>query len=186
MFNQFNPHSLFWKLSFPVVTIFVITIAALSIYIPNEIEYRAVEGAKIAAGQTAKQYKQLRKYYVGNILKKVKAGSNMKGAINHKDNPNAIPLPATMIHDLSAELKNEGTTINLYSAYPFPNRKSRVLDSFQKEAWQYLTKNPTKQYVREIVKDGKSIVRVAVSDTMVADACVNCHLTLTHLKLAGS
>lgn len=99
----------------------------------------------------------------------------MKPAINHKDDPNAFPLPATMIHDLSALLKNEGTTVNLYSAYPFPNRKSRVLDTFQTDAWDYLVKNPESVFVEEMHKDGKSIVRVAVADTMVAQGCVNCH-----------
>ncbi|VAW76512.1 Methyl-accepting chemotaxis sensor/transducer protein [hydrothermal vent metagenome] len=171
----FNPGSLFWKLAIPVIALFTVTIIALGFYIPDQIELRAVEGATSASRQTAKQFKVLRKYYVQNVLKKVKAGSDMKPAINHKDDPKAFPLPATMIHDLSALLKDEGTTVNLYSAYPFPNRKSRVLDSFQSEAWDYLVNNPEGVYVAQTEKDGKPIVRVAVADTMVADGCVNCH-----------
>ncbi len=172
---HFNPGSLFWKLVVPVIALFTVTIIALGNYIPEQIEQRAVEGATSASRQTAKQFKVLRKYYVQNVLKKVKAGSDMRPAINHKDDPKAIPLPATMIHDLSALLKDEGTTVNLYSAYPFPNRKSRVLDSFQSDAWDYLVNNPEGVYVARTEKDGKSIVRVAVADTMVADGCVNCH-----------
>ena len=175
MFRSISLGSLFWKLVIPVITLFAITIAALSFYIPQQIGNRAVEGATSSAKSTAKQFKVLRKYYVLNILNKVKAGSTMKPAINHKDNPNAFPLPATMIHDLSALLKNEGTTVNLYSAYPFPNRKSRVLDTFQTKAWDYLVKNPESVFVEETKKDGKNIVRVAVADTMVAQGCVNCH-----------
>jgi methyl-accepting chemotaxis protein len=167
--------SLFWRLALPVIILFTITIIVLSIYIPNQIEHRVIEGATSASKQTAKQFKVLRKYYVQNILKKVKAGSDMKPAINHKGNPNAFPLPATMIHDLSELLKNEGTTVNLYSAYPFPNRKSRVLDTFQSEAWDFLVKNPKSIYVKEAKRQGKVIVRVAVADTMVAQGCVNCH-----------
>lgn len=185
MFNNFNAYSLFWKLSLPIIIIFTLAIIILSIYIPGEIERRAVEGAKISAGHTATQYKQLRKYYVGNILKKVKSGSNMVGAINHKNNENAIPLPATMIHDLSEGLKGEGTTISLYSAFPFPNREARILDNFQKEAWEYLKKNPNKQYTQKVKKNGKSIVRVAVSDTMVAEACVSCHNSHPDTPRAG-
>lgn len=175
MMKNINFGSLFWKLATPIIILFTITIVALDFYIPDQIQDRAVEGATSSAKQTATQFKVLRKYYVQNILKKVKAGSNMKPAINHKNDPNAFPLPATMIHDLSSLLKNEGTTVNLYSAYPFPNRKSRVLDSFQTQAWDYLVKNPKSVFVEEIEKDGKAIVRVAVADTMVADACVNCH-----------
>jgi methyl-accepting chemotaxis protein len=175
MLKSFNLGGLFWKLVLPVIVLFTISIALLSIYIPSQIQNRAVEGATSASKQTATQFKVLRKYYVQNILKKIKAGSNMRPAINHKDDPNAFPLPATMIHDLSALLKNEGTTVNLYSAYPFPNRKNRVMDSFQNKAWKYLVKNPKSVFVEETVREGKSIVRVAVADTMVAESCVNCH-----------
>jgi len=175
MLTNINFGGLFWKLAIPVILLFGITIAALSFYIPGQIEQRAVEGATTSAKQTATQFKVLRKYYVQNILKKVKAGSDMNSAIDHKNNPNAFPLPATMIHDLSALLKNEGTTVNLYSAYPFPNRKTRILDSFQTRAWDYLVKNPESTFVEKTEHSGKSIVRVAVADTMVSDACVNCH-----------
>ncbi len=175
MFAKIDFSSLFWKLVLPVIILFTTAIIALGFYIPHQIENRAVEGATSASEQTAKQFKVLRKYYVQNILNKVKAGSNMKPAINHKDDPNAFPLPATMIHDLSALLKNEGTKVNLYSAYPFPNRKSRVLDNFQTEAWDFLVKNPKSVYVKEVKRAEKTIVRVAVADTMVAQGCVNCH-----------
>lgn len=175
MSTHINLGSLFWKLAIPVIALFTITIMALGFYIPDQIQKRAVEGATSASKQTAKQFKVLRKYYVQNILKKVKAGSDMTPAINHKDNPKAFPLPATMIHDLSELLKNEGTTVNLYSAYPFPNRKSRVLDAFQTEAWEYLVNNPQSTFVKTTEENGKSVVRVAVADTMVAEGCVNCH-----------
>lgn len=175
MSGNINFGSLFWRLATPVIVLFAIAIVSLGYFIPNQIEDGAVDGATLASRQTATQFKVLRKYYVQNILKKVKAGSDMKPAINHTDNPKAFPLPATMIHDLSGLLKNEGTTVNLYSAYPFPNRKSRVLDAFQTEAWDYLVKNPKKVFVKKVDKDGKFIVRVAVADTMVAEGCVNCH-----------
>jgi len=96
-------------------------------------------------------------------------------AIEHKGDKNAIPLPATMIHDLSSMLKNDGISVNLYSAFPFPNRQSRKLDSFQKNAWDYLNQNPEGTFVKKVVKDGQDVVRVAVADTMVAQGCVNCH-----------
>jgi len=175
MLTNINFGSLFWKLAIPVILLFGITVVSLSFYIPGQIEERAVEGATFSAKQTATQFKVLRKYYVQSILKKVKAGSDMTPAINHKNDPNAFPLPATMIHDLGTLLKNEGTTVNLYSAYPFPNRKSRMLDSFQTRAWDYLVNAPGGVFVEKTERAGKSIVRVAVADTMVSDTCVNCH-----------
>ncbi len=185
MKGRINFGSLFWKLALPVIALFTIAIVILAFYIPQQIQNRAVEGATSSSKQTANQFKVLRKYYVQNILNKVKSGSDMRPAINHKGNPKAFPLPATMIHDLSDLLKNEGTTVNLYSAYPFPNRKSRVLDKFQTDAWDFLVKNPKSVFVEETIKQGKSVVRVAVADIMVAQACVNCHNSHPDTPRAG-
>lgn len=80
-----------------------------------------------------------------------------------------------MIHDLSEPLSKQDTTIKLYSKFPFPNRKDRQLDSFQAEAWEYLVKNPQASFVRGEMHDGKNVVRVAIADTMAAQACVSCH-----------
>ncbi len=175
MLAKLKFNGLYWKLVAPISTILALSIIALTLYIPGQIKQQSIVGATESAQQTATQFKVLRKYYVQNIVRKVKAGSDMKPAINHKNNPKAFPLPATMIHDISALLKDKGTTVNLYSAFPFPNRKSRTLDEFQSSSWVFLTKNPNDVYVKEVEQDGKYIVRVAVADKMVAQGCVNCH-----------
>lgn len=90
-----------------------------------------------------------------------------------------IPVPATFIHDISELLKEEATSILLYCRYPFPNRAKRQHDEFQAAAWNYLIKNLEKTFSRQESRDGKPVVRVAVADRMVADACVNCHETIT-------
>lgn len=167
--------SLFWKLALPVMALSFLTIGLLYFYIPAQIQDRIVEGSIQNSEGTALQYKTLRKYYVSNIVSKVKAGSSMVPAIEHESDPNAIPLPATMIHDLSNILKENGISVDLYSAYPFPNRADRKLDNFQQGAWDYLSKNPKATYVKNVVRNGKEVVRVAVADTMVAPGCVNCH-----------
>jgi len=83
-----------------------------------------------------------------------------------------------MIHDLSGMLAQQDTTLNLYSKYPFPNRKDRDLDAFQQKAWDFLTANPKAYLAQNEVRDGRNVVRVAVADTMVSQACVNCHNTM--------
>ena len=85
--GKINFGSLFWKLILPIIVLFSLTIIALGFYIPSQINDRAIEAATSASKQTAKQFKVLRKYYVQNILNKVTAGSDMRPAINHKDNP---------------------------------------------------------------------------------------------------
>lgn len=126
------------------------------------------------------QFKILRSYYTRNVVEKVTKNTDMAISFNHRELENAIPLPATMIHDLSAIFKKEegiGTRLRLYSAFPFPNRKARVVDSFGKEAMAFLAENPDQPFVRESTLNGQAVVRVAIADRMVAKSCVDCHNT---------
>ncbi|MCW8885906.1 MAG: methyl-accepting chemotaxis protein, partial [Motiliproteus sp.] len=125
--------------------------------------------------QTVKQFKTLRKYYTQNIIKKVLAGQEIRPAINHSGQAGKVPLPATMIHDLSALLGEQGMSLQLYSKFPFPNRESRQLNQFQSEAWDQLTQDANKVHVGERIENGEKVVSVAIADLMVADACVGCH-----------
>jgi hypothetical protein len=49
---------------------------------------------------------------------------------DHQENSKAIPLPTTVMHELGGLLAGKATTVNLYSAYPFPNRRDRRFDEF--------------------------------------------------------
>ena len=168
-------NSLLLRLTVFTVLILGVGTAAVGIWIPNLIKQNAIADATAAAQETVNQYKTLRKYYVQNVIKKVVGKSDVKASFNHKGVDKTVPLPATMIHDMSALLQEEGTSIKLYSAYPFPNRSTRKLDQFSNEAWDYLQKNPDSVYVKEFSNNGTNSVRVAIADKMVADACVNCH-----------
>src|SRR5262245_65062211 len=95
-----------------------------------------------------------------------------KSSTDHKGDANAIPLPVTMILDLSTMLEKQNTAIGLYSKFPFPNRANRSLDSFQQDAWDFLIKDPQGTYSRQEMLDGKQVVRVAVADVMAVQACV--------------
>jgi len=170
-----NMNSIFWRLFIPFGVISVIGIAIAFVYIPRLLEQNVVQNAVVTAEGNVNQFKVLRKYYVTNVISKVLKGSNIKGSFNHKDDPNAIPLPATLIHDLSELLTEAGTSIKLYSAYPFPNRGSRVDDQFAKEAWAALSNNTDQSYVKVENIAGIPNVRVGIADTMISNACVNCH-----------
>jgi methyl-accepting chemotaxis protein len=172
-----NFSSLGFKMAIPVIALLSVTIVGLMIFIPWKLESMGVEVAVDNAKTTVKQFKTLRKYYAQNVIAKVIKNDGVKPMIDHKGNSQAIPLPETMIHDMSAMLKDEGTSITLYSRYPFPNRKDRQLDSFQADAWKYLEKNPESVFYRKENHAGQTSVRVAIGDTMVAKTCVNCHNT---------
>lgn len=167
--------TLFWRLFFPVFGVVVLALVGIGFYMPVLVKDKAEAAAVEQARNTVAQFKAIRAYYTTNVISKVLGKDGLKGSFNHRNEPNSIPLPATMIHDLSQLLRDQGTVLRLYSAYPFPNRSSRQLDDFQRSAWDEITRNPEQPYVRTVEIDGKHSVRVGVADLMVAEACVDCH-----------
>ncbi len=173
---MFNPKkSIFAAIIWPIPIVVGLAILIAWIVIPNITENNALDGAFKSSSEVVNQFKTLRGYYTKNVIKKVLAGSDLKPSSDHASKPNSIPLPATLIHDMSELLKKRDTTLSLYSAYPFPNRSTRVLDDFQKQAWDYLNKNPKGSFSREETRGENRVLRVASADTMVAQGCVNCH-----------
>jgi len=169
--------SILTKILVPLVGIFVIIGILLGSYIYSLLKENTIVTSVSNAKETINQFKILRGYYTKNVVSKVKAQGVLKIAVDHWEQDDAIPLPATMIHDLSALLKEKGagTQLKLYSALPFPNRKDRNLDNFGEEAWQYFQKEPEGSMVRVEEVDGQQVIRVAVADKMVSGACVSCH-----------
>lgn len=174
LFSKFSKN-ISWRLIVPVPIAIICAIVAIWFIVPGMIADNARGEAVRAGQQIAGQFKTIRGYYTKNIISKVVKSKALKPAINHKDNPNTVPLPATLIHEISALLAKQDTTVNLYSKYPFPNRKDRKLDPFQADAWAFLSTNPDKLFVRRGKRGGKEVIRVAVADKMVAQGCVNCH-----------
>ncbi len=156
------------SLTLAIITLFV------SIALPSVIGNAMLSSTIQDAQDTVNQFKILRAYYTKNVVAKAKA-AGMKPHYNHKDIAGNIPLPATMIHELSEQVSKTGMELKLYSAFPFPNRSNRVLDAFQKEAWTALNKAPDDVFSRQVEKDGKRFLRIAIADTMSAPACVACH-----------
>lgn len=147
----------------------------MMIYLSSATADASVDRAVRNATLTIEQYKALRGYYARRIVAKVKK-NGMKIDFNHSA-ADTIPLPATMMHDLSRLLneKGSGLQFNLYSHMPFPNRNSRKLDDFQKESLAFLQKNRDKLFVKTDLSSGKETVRVAMADVMVNQSCIDCH-----------
>ena len=172
---MFFNRSIIYKLALPVPIVILICLLAAWFAIPKIIGNNAFDAATRSALQTANQFKIIRGYYTKNVIKKAKANGSLKPSINHVGVPDAIPLPATLIHDLSQILSKQNTTMSLYSAFPFPNRKARKLDEFNQKAWDFLSKNPDQVFKQKELRGGKTIIRVAIADKLVAEGCVSCH-----------
>lgn len=169
--------SIAWQMILPIPIVIVIAVVLAWLLLPPMIAGHTVEGAIQAAQVTARQFKTLRAYYTEFVVAKVVGTGALKANFDHASNDRAIPLPATMIHDLSGLLKKEGASLSLYSPYPFPNRKDRNLDPFGRDAWNFLSANPGGVFSRRDTVDGKEMVRVAVADRMTDQSCVTCHNT---------
>ncbi len=172
---MFYQESIVWKLILPLPIILACCVIAAWFFVPRMVTDNTRDAAVRSAVQTVKQFKTIRGYYTKNVIKKAKANGGLKPSFNHATEPNSIPLPATLIHDLSKLLAAEDTAIALYSEFPFPLRKGRELDEFQNDAWAYLNANPTGNFIREEDRGDQRILRVAMADTMSAQGCVDCH-----------
>jgi methyl-accepting chemotaxis protein len=167
--------SLAWRLILPVPLTILVALISIWLIVPRIVASMAVNDAILANRQVAAEFKTIRAYYSENIVNKVVKGGAFKATHDHKGNDSAIPLPATFIHDLSAALRSNDTTISLYSPFPFPDRKDRKLDDFQQQAWAYLNAHPDETFSRTEARDGREVVRVAVADKMSGASCIACH-----------
>lgn len=167
--------SLIWQIITPILIVLTLLIAGVMSYLPSTIKEYAIHQAKHKAEETAEQFKLLRGYYAEHVIAEVLSESNLKVDVIHNE-VGVIPLPATMIHDLSEIFSKKGTFLKLYSPYPFPNRNKRELDNFALDAWKHLRAKPNSNYTRVITtSEGNTFVRVAVADKLISSTCVDCH-----------
>ena len=94
-------HGLAWRLVVPVCLALTAAVIAAWLIIPQIIASNAIEESISKSQAIAEQFKTIRGYYTDRVVSKVIKQGAMKATIDHKTNENAIPLPATMIQDLS-------------------------------------------------------------------------------------
>ena len=108
--------SIIWKLLPILIVAPVICALGFWLVVPTIVSDGARDDAVASAQRTAAQFKLLRKYYTENVVRKVIESDDFQASYDHESDPNAIPLPATMIHDLSKIVEGEGMGINPTSA----------------------------------------------------------------------
>ena len=160
----------------PVIIITVIMLTGLLNIVPYLAENKAKQDAFQESERLVSYIRTFRSYYAKHILKKINLYTDLYANYDHKTNEKTVPLPATLVHDLGEIFtKHSNSKVQMYSDYPFPNRKDRVLDKFQKEALAYVMKHPQKSYSRTDIIDGKPYYRTAIPDHLRAKSCVGCH-----------
>ncbi len=164
------------KILFPVLVTSIFLGAFLFYYIPYIMEEGLVKNIVRHSKNAVERLQMEREYYTLSVVRDVKKfAPQLKFDYNHEGVDGKLPFPTTTIHDLSRMYsKRSDVKFFLYSEYPFLNRKDRVLTPFQKEAIKKVKKNGGLYYKKDVV-DGKPVLRVAVADYMVQQACVDCH-----------
>ncbi|WP_164860822.1 response regulator [Parasedimentitalea marina] len=167
--------SIAFRLSIPIPFFFLLCMAIAWVAIPRVLEKNTIAFATSSATNMANQIKIIRGYYTQNVVMDVEAASDISVGIKHEIDTSIIPLPATFVHDISKLFVDQDISLSLYSPLPFPGRADRQMDNFMQEAWIYLNDNPEGTYTRRQDENGNTILRVAVADRMVAEACISCH-----------
>ena len=173
-----NKDSLLFKLVVPIPLCLCLGLLLAGLLLPSAMRNNAISAATEAAVETAGQVKTLRSYYTKFVVSDAKASGSLSLGIDHQNDPNVIPLPATMVHDVSELVAGEQINFSLYSPFPFENRADRPSDAFMEEAWDALSNDPARSFEQTEVVNGSTFLRVAVADQMTSEICVACHNTV--------
>ena len=94
-------HSLKWQMIGPIPLMLIAATAAVWFMVPRKVAESATDQAVLAGRSIATQFKTLREYYTENVVDKNLSDGTFRASSDHKGDAKAIPLPATMILDLS-------------------------------------------------------------------------------------
>jgi diguanylate cyclase (GGDEF)-like protein len=167
--------SLLWRLVVPTCLGVTTLVCGIAVYAPHEVVETAVSEALVRGEQTARQLQTLRGFYSEHVVARA-TKSGTSASPGYKTDGKSIPVPTTFILDVAEAFKDNGLIVRLVSPYPWPTRQGRVLDDFEKEAWEELNHNPGGLWSRRDKLDGRDVLRLAVADRM-QQSCVDCHNT---------
>lgn len=160
----------------PVIMVSTLIIL-LIVLVPKYSHDNRIDQMTQRAVEIINNLKKVRSYYTQHVVSEIRTNDKLTINYDHKNNVGTVPLPATVLHDLSELIPEDGMKIKMYSNYPFPNRKERILDDFEKDSLVYLANNPNKIYTRSVIENGEERYSVAISDIFYSQACVSCHNT---------
>ncbi|HRJ69897.1 MAG TPA: DUF3365 domain-containing protein, partial [Beijerinckiaceae bacterium] len=167
--------SLFRALLWPIPLIVGIVGVALFYQVQHFVENRAVEEAVAETNSRLDTLRKIRSFYNENVVRKVVAGSSLRTATNFRASEDAIPYPATFLHEIAAIDSLDGRSHGLVSPFPFANRADRQMKAWEREAWDRLKAEPDARVVLPVTTEAGAFLYVAVADKLGAQTCVDCH-----------
>ena len=133
------------------------------------------EGLQRLARAHAELIISFRNFYSSKLLPIVREHSELAITHDYKNQPGALPIPATMTLDFVEQVAeaNPGINLRLVSPYPFPWR-SVTLEPFEVDAMAALQSGGMDEFLRvENTAQGK-VMRYA-APIRLEESCVACH-----------
>lgn len=145
-------------------------------YLSEQLHKHELHNATGDAAAFSHSVTQFRNFYSAEIVPRAK-DAGLSITHDYKNQPHALPLPATFTLDFGEYLSNQqqGFAVEMFSAHPFPWRQAnRKLDQFQQQALTAIESAPDQPYVKVDILNGVKTLRYATADRMKAN-CVACH-----------
>ena len=132
----------------------------------------ALQGVSLQA-QTIEEVRQIYTSEVVERLEKI----DIHAVHDYAKQDRTIPLPATLTMEVGEQLSKDrhGAHVRLFSEYPFPHRRERVLDAFEQEAITRMRVSSNETFWRIESFEGRPSIRLAIADRMKKQNCVDCH-----------
>jgi len=163
----------FWLPLLGSILILIVALFLADRYLGAERDRVEVKNAQ----QLSQAATNFRAYYSSEIVPLLR-DAGVEVTHRFRDVPGSAPLPATLTIEMGSRLigLEEGGRVNLFSDAPFAMRADRVLDSFERDALEALTREPLRPYFRFEDKNGVRTLRYAEAVVM-EQTCVACHNT---------
>ena len=135
--------------------------------------------AERAAVNNARSYSDtlsvIRNFYQLNVVERLQ-GTDAKVVHNFRQVEGAVPIPATMMIELTSFLNqsNDEITFALVSDYPFPWRKNRPLVDFDRRSLAFFRKNGEGEFYEFNEENGTTYLHYA-RPVVMSQGCVECH-----------
>jgi PAS domain S-box-containing protein len=168
-----RPDTVLWALLLSLLALPLVMFHSVSTATISQMQLQADEISTLATG--------IRSYYADNVISRLQAADGKAVySENYRDVHGGIPIPATLSIELGALFDNAHTDgrigYEFLSDYPFAQRLSRPLDSFEKNALQAFREDSQLKSYTQLEGNGlgRSAYRLA-TPVLMRQACVTCH-----------
>ncbi len=159
-----------------LLPVLVIGTGALLWLLSHQVDALYQEMALQGAELDAHTIEEVRQIYTSEVVERLK-NHDIHATHDYASQDRAIPLPATLTMQIGDRLNKvrEGAYVRLFSDYPFPNRRERMLDDFEIDAIARMRTSSDEIFWRIEKFEGRPSIRLALVDRLKKQSCVDCH-----------